>query len=143
MDSCFNLENAVKRMKERDYKRLYWAVDLHGTIIEGKFSKWNEGREFYPDCKEVLNVLHNRPDMCLILWTSSQKDSTEDMLKWFKEHGIHFDYVNENPEMPVGHFCDFTRKFAFDILLDDKAGFLGHTDWTLIKNKLIELNLYG
>lgn len=142
-DSCFNLERAYVRKQARNYPKLYWAIDLHDTIIEGKFSKWNEGREFYTDAKEVLQNLSKRDDMCIILWSSSQMDSILDIKLWLKNNDINVDYINSNPEMPTGHLCDFSNKFAFDIGLDDKFGFYGPTDWTIIKNKLKELNLWS
>lgn len=141
-DQCFNLDKAFKRMKERSYPKLYWAIDLHDVIIEGKFSKWNEGRAFYPDAHEVLKFLSDHNQMVIILYSASQRDSLDDIIKWLLEHGIKVDYVNDNPDMPTGHLCDFSKKFAFDILLEDKAGFVGETDWTIIKDKLKELKLW-
>lgn len=140
MDSCFNLERAIKKAKDRGYPSLYWSIDLHDTIIEGKYSKFNEGREFYPDAKEVLQFLSKSPKHKLILWSSSHKEPIADILKWLESHGIKFDYVNSNPDFKNTDLNDFEVKFAFDILLDDKAGFVGRTDWTIIKRKLIELN---
>ena len=48
------------------------------------------------------------------------------------------DLINNNPEFKKTDICDFTEKFYFDILLDDKAGFEGEKDWKDIYNFLIE-----
>lgn len=139
MDSCFNLERAVKKMRERGYPKLYWLIDLHDVIIEGKYSKFNEGRAFYPDAKEVLQYLTQSPEHCVILWSSSHVAPLADIDKWLVENDIYIKYVNENPDFPDTELNDFSKKLAFDILLDDKAGFVGETDWTLIKNNLKKL----
>ena len=141
-DSCFNLERAWVRKTKRNYAKFYWAIDIHDVIIEGKFSKNNEGKEFYPDAKEVLQFLSSREDMVIMLWTSGHMQPTNGIWHWLSENNIKVKYVNENPEMPNDALCDFSTKFAFDVMLEDKAGFVGETDWTIIKNKLKELGIW-
>jgi hypothetical protein len=77
--------------------------------------------------------------MCLILYTSSHRDSIDDILSWLKKQGIVFDYVNCNPECEDNGLCCFRDKFYFDVMLEDKAGFNGDSDWTGIKGTLMEL----
>ncbi len=138
--NCFNIKNAFEEKKKKNWDKLYWAIDLHGTIIEGKYNKFNEGAAIFPDAAEVLKYLYSRPDMSLILWTSSHREAVDYTLKtlglWT---GIKFHYINENPECQNTELCDFKDKFYFNILLDDKAGFNGPTDWTKIKNQLKQL----
>lgn len=134
--------NAFRKKQERGWDKwpkIYWFVDLHDVIIRGTYTRNNEGKEFYPDGKEVLRWLTNRKDMCLILYTSSHQDAIKDILAWFAEYSIHFDYVNENPECKNTDICDFTDKPYFDILLEDKAGFNGNKGWIDIKNALKDL----
>lgn len=134
--------NAFKKKRERGWDKwpsLYVVIDLHDVIIPGTYTRNNEGRTFYPDGKEVLQWFTNRKDMCLILWTSSWKKPINNILEWMEEHGIKFNYVNENPECLNTELCCFHSKFYFDLCLEDKAGFVGETDWTSIKNALIEL----
>lgn len=122
------------------WPRMFWAIDLHDVIIEGKFSKMNEDRSLYPVGEEVLRWLTTRKDMCIILWTSSHQEPIDDILEWlFTEYGINFDYVNENPECKSTELCCFENKLYFDMLLEDKAGFCGMTDWARIKTALIAL----
>ena len=49
------------------------------------------------------------------------------------ENEIKIDFINENPLCPNTELCDFSGKFYMDILLEDKAGFVGETDWGTIK----------
>ena len=137
------IHNAFRKKRERGWgkwPRLYWAIDLHDVIISGTYTRNNEGKQFYPDGKEVLQWLTNRKDMCMILYTSSHQDSIKDIMAWFAEHNIRFDYVNENPECKNTELCDFTQKFYMDVLLEDKAGFVGKTDWSEIKLALMDIN---
>jgi hypothetical protein len=134
--NVFNIERAFKQAKEKKYPFVFWLVDLHDVIIEGKYNRMNEGREFFPDAALVLRWITRRKDQRLILWSSSHKDALDDIVKWLRLNHIEVDYVNENPEVANSNLCDFSKKPYFQILLDDKAGFEGATDWTLIKEEL-------
>jgi len=81
---------------------------------------------YYPEAKELLQELTARPDVCLILYTCSHPPEIEFYLKNFAAHNIKFDYINENPEVKtgVGEFGCYDKKPYFNILFDDKAGFL-------------------
>lgn len=116
---------------ERNWTRLYWCIDLHDVIIEGKYNKFNSGRALAPSCAEVLKLLHRHKENCLILWTSSHNEAIDDILLWMRDDcGINcFDYVNENPEVPDNDLCSFKWKFYFNVLLDDKSGFSWEEDW--------------
>jgi hypothetical protein len=137
--NLFNIERALKRKLAKGYPKLYWCIDLHDVCIPGRYNKFNSDREFFPGAKEVLSFLSNSPNHCLILWSSSHRESLDEILPWFDSNGIHFSFINENPEIPNSHLCDFTNKFYFDVLLEDKAGFSGETDWLLIKEELVRL----
>jgi hypothetical protein len=134
--NIFNIERAFNEKKRKGYTHIFFAIDLHDTIIPGSYTKNNEGKEFYPYAKEVLQWLTRRKDVVLILWTSSHKKPVNDVLKWLRSHGIIFTYLNENPLCPNTDLCDFSKKFYLSVILDDKAGFVGETDWLLIKKEL-------
>tara|TARA_R110000824_G_scaffold12226_7_gene53570 strand:- start:6527 stop:7072 length:546 start_codon:yes stop_codon:yes gene_type:complete len=140
------IKDAVNRAFEKKktrgwdkWPKMYWAIDLHDVMIPGSYTRNNEGRELYPDAKDILVWLTTRKDMCPILFTSSHPDSIKDILVWFKEQNIEFDYINENPECGDTEICNFSSKFYFDILLEDKAGFNGETDWTELMTVLINI----
>jgi hypothetical protein len=139
----FSIERAFRKKQDRgwgQWPRMYWAIDLHDVIIPGTYTKNNEDRKLYPDAKEVLQWLSKRVDMCMILWTASHPEPTNDIVNWLRdEHGVAIDHIGKNPECPSNALCDFTNKFYFDILLEDKAGFDGMNDWPKIKKMLIKL----
>lgn len=137
--SLFNIERAFKQKKERGWDTIYWMIDIHETIFEGKYCS---DQEFTvsDDCIEVLKWISDRNDQKIIIWTSSYAQHFEDVKKWFVvNHKIWLDYHNCNPECGNTDYADFTTKPYFNILLDDKAGFRMEIDWKLIKAKLIDI----
>ena len=145
--------DAISRLKERGHDTLYVAVDAHGTMI--KPSKQTvmmaaDGADkpeevecscgvtqeysFYTDGIEVLRRMTTCPDVKLILWTSTQNVTPLKMV--CERYGIGFDYLNQNPDFQLTSYADFSKKFYFDIVLDDKAGFEPLKDW----KKLLEID---
>jgi hypothetical protein len=137
--NLFNIERTFRDKKNRNWDRIYICVDLHDVVIEGKFNKFNIGAEFFPGAVDVLRQFSYRKDIVLILWTSSHDDSVAAIMKKMEDNGIEFRYVNVNPECPNTELCDFSKKLYFNILLDDKAGFEGKTDWALIESEFRRL----
>lgn len=139
--NLFNIERAFKNMKERKWTKLYWAIDLHDTVITGKYNKFNVGAEVYPGVLEMFDWFAKRhADMVPILYTSSHPEAIKRLMRdelW--PRGIEFTYINENPECPSNDMCNFEGKFYFNILLDDKAGFDGNFDWHNIRDELVRL----
>lgn len=139
--NVYNIANAFEEKKKRGWDKIFWAFDLHQTIIEGKYNKYNVGAELYPGAQEVLQNLYARKDMVLILWTCSYPSAVKDILDRLKyTYGIQFHYVNENLECPSTELCDFSRKFYFNILIEDKSGAEGPTCWREIKDELIRIS---
>ena len=137
--NIFNIERAFKHQKERGWEKTFWCIDVHDTICRSTYESGKIDRVFYSDAKDVLTYLSSRVDVCLILFTCSHRDDIDNILGWLKENGLKIDYVNENPEQPSTKLSNFEQKMYYNVLLDDKAGFEGETDWTLIKNELIRL----
>jgi len=128
----------VNRQKiERNWTKLYWCIDLHDTIITGKYNKFNEGATIFPYAKETLDFLFNNNDNVITLWTSSYYDAIMDITNRF---GLKFHHFNVNPGCPSNDLCDFKRKLYFNFLLDDKAGFDPHNDWREIYDVLTNAN---
>ena len=82
-------------------------------------------------------MLTMRPDMCIILYTSTSEDSLTGVFKMFKDNGIKIDYLNENSECASRGYADFSKKFYYDIILDDKGGF-EEDDWKTIYELLLK-----
>jgi hypothetical protein len=120
----------------RKWEKLYWAIDLHDTVITGKYNKFNQGSELLPGAKKVLDYLYDHGSHKTILWTSSYKEAALDTCRRFH---VKFHYFNENPECPSTELCDFGSKVYFNVLLDDKAGFDAiNGDWFEIYDALVE-----
>ena len=144
-------EAAIKKNEEKGYKNLYVAIDVHGTIFKPTKQthlihadggdKPHEvvcsygvtpEFQFYWFAKECLTKLSAMPNVKLILWTSAIYQN--EIVKKLNSFGIKIYAVNHNPDF--AHNCstqeiyaDFSTKFYFDILLDDKAGFDPQNDW--------------
>jgi hypothetical protein len=130
------ISDVLEQKKQRGWEKLYWAVDLHDTVITGKYNKFNHGSALLPGAKNVLDYLYNHESHRTILWTSSYKEAAMDACQLFD---LKFHYFNENPECPNSDLCDFQRKIYFNFLLDDKAGFDAvNGDWFEIYDALVE-----
>jgi hypothetical protein len=134
--NIFNIRRAFQQKKERKWSTIYIAIDLHDTLISGKYNRFNEGAEIYPYAREFFQWAIKRKDVVLILWTSSHEDATRNILNRLASEGIFFLYINRNPECSSNELCDFSKKFYFNILLEDKSGFEGETDWKLVIDEL-------
>jgi len=123
---------------KKEWFETYWAFDLHGTIMKPSYDLNDKSVEFYPYAKEVLQILTNRDDVKLIMWTSSYENEIEHYNTILYDNGIIFDKVNENPNISSnnGNFGFYEKKFYFNILFDDKATFDPETDWEPIFNLL-------
>lgn len=136
--TLFNIAKTFAMKKVRGWPEVYFCIDLHGTIIpsgKGADDK-TDTLKFYPDAKEVLQMLCRRKDVMTILWTSTPSERLPEVLTWFKENKINFTFINENPHAKNTPRGDFSKKFYFSVLLDDRAGFEPEVDWTAIKQEL-------
>jgi hypothetical protein len=121
---------AYKEKIKRDWDSIYFAVDLHGTIIE-RYT--GSGIKPYGHALDVLHALSSMPDIVLILFTSTSKENLKSFYEWCDSKGILFKYLNENPECINNTTGDFTSKFYYNVLIDDRAGFDPELDWIAVK----------
>ena len=133
------IQNCLKTAKAKDWEKTYWAFDIHGTILHPTYQTGVLSMEFYPDAIEVLQLVSRQQDIVRILYTCSHPHEIVVYLDYFKKHGIHFDHVNENPGIVTGAYGHYERKFYFNVLFEDKAGFDPMTDWTEVLKLLHEL----
>lgn len=137
------LVDFISKMFEHSFKKewyeTYWAIDLHGTIIKPNYKDVSYPAEYYPYAKQTLQILSKRPDIKLILFTSSFPNEIEEYLKKFKEDEINFDAVNENPGISSnnGNFGYYEKKFYFNVMIEDKAGFDPEKEWKHIYEFLV------
>lgn len=133
--NLFNIQNAYNQAKSRNWDRIYWAIDLHNTVLKSTYDN-DRISSFYPLAEEVLKYLSDKDDVVLILFSSTPNKFIDQYLKLFVSKNIFFKYVNSNPEVPNTEYADFSDKFYFNILLDDKAGFEAETDWQFVMGEL-------
>ena len=93
------------------------AVDFDGTLC----------RSAFPDCGEpiieVVNVVKEikKKGATIILWTCREEEALSIALDWCKEHGLEFDYINENDPKRTELWGSDCRKVGADLYLDDRA----------------------
>ncbi len=133
------IEAAVELAQTRGWDKTYWAFDLHGTILVPNYKKGDIPTEFYKDAKEALQMISKVPQICMIMYTCSHPHEITQYFEFFKQHNINFKYVNENPEVPDAAYGYYQDKFYFNVLFEDKAGFLPARDWPKVKDKLFDL----
>ena len=106
-------------MVEKSWDHIYILIDIHGTVFKPCYHN-KETYDFYKFAKQTLQELSKNDFFKLIMWTSSNKDTINDFIRVFNENDIHFDYVNENPEIHAlssdPKSSDFSDKFYFDKL---------------------------
>ena len=118
------IKKLIENQKEHHWYESYWAFDFHGTIINPNHIKGSTVMEFYPYAKETLQLISKtRPDIRMIISTSSYPDEMIVYKEKFEENNIFFHYENENPEINEAHFGFYKYKWYFDIMFEDKSGF--------------------
>ena len=125
------IKGAFQKKKARNWEIIFFAIDIHDTIVKSNYEAGNIPTEFYPYAKEALIKLTARKDIKLIMYTCSHPHEIEKYLEFFEGNGIHFDFVNENPDVPtdINGYGNYDKKPYFNALFDDKAGFNPEREW--------------
>ena len=137
MKSIFQLfKEQFDLKKAKNWEVLSVTVDWHDTIMPSTYIKKNRFGDYpyYPHCLEALKKLSDRKDIHLILFTSSYPKFYQYLLDDLAKHGIRIHAVNSNPDEKDTETGDFSKKFYYNVLLDDRAGFQPETDWLEILN---------
>lgn len=122
------ITTALNKAFERKWDKITIAVDWHDTICKSTYG--GTALNFYKEAIAPLRALSKNDKIVLILFTSSYDESVKEFLDvCIEKYDIYFDYVNENPEVENTEYGDFSKKFYYDILIDDKAGFVPEIDW--------------
>ena len=126
----------IKKMfihaEKKQWYETYWFIDLHGVISKPDYRKDVKEIIYYPYVRETLQFLtKNRPDIIMVLFTSSYPEEIKIYTDILEKDDIHFKYVNENPEIAdaKGSFGCYDKKPYYNVLIDDKCGFEPTTDW--------------
>jgi hypothetical protein len=131
------ISTCMRNATERGWDKTYWAFDIHGTLLKPTFQQGVISTEFYPWAKEVMHLLGKRKDIVKILYTCSYPHEILEYVALFEQHGITFDFINENPDVCAGAYGHYDRKFYFNVLFEDKAGFDPMTDWKNVLDLII------
>lgn len=137
MNITKSFDGAFKRMKDRNWEKIYVLVDIHDTVFEACYHD-KEEHKWYPYAKKALDIMAHSQQISLILWTSTYNNVINEYLEYFKENGIRFDFVNVNTETKNTSLSCFNEKTYFNVGIDDKFGFEAETDWEIIYNYLVE-----
>jgi len=137
MNIVKSFDAAFKRMKERNWEKIYVLVDIHDTVFEACYHD-KEEHKWYPYAKKALDIMAHSQQISLILWTSTYNNVINEYLEYFKENGIRFDFINVNTETENTSLSCFDEKTYFNVGIDDKFGFEAETDWEIIYNYLVE-----
>lgn len=125
---------AVKRaydLHSEKYPHIYWKIDLHGVCFHSNYRS-HEYEWINESVLEALTEIQKCEHSKIILWSSCYPAEQVRIIKFFADHGIKVDFFNENPLFSNTEYGCFDKKFYFSILIDDKAGFDPHEDWSLI-----------
>ena len=133
------ITNAVRIAKDKGWNKTFWAFDIHGTIIVPNWKNGEIPTEFYPGAAEALQLITQRNDITSFLYTCSQPEEIPEYVALFKNNNIHFDYVNENPEVNNEGYGHYDKKPYFNVLFEDKAGFDPIEDWPEVIKLLKEI----
>lgn len=133
------IHNMFNHSFKKEWYETYWAIDLHGTVLEPSYNLNNREVSYYPYAKEVLQLLSNRDDIELIMWTSSYPNEIVEYNNQFRKDGILFNSINENAHISSknGNFGFYEKKFYFNVLFDDKAAFNPLIEWEAIYKLLM------
>lgn len=120
-----SLKILIDKIRTHKWKRIYLAIDLHGTILRPNYNPTEICTEFYDSAIQILQYLTKNNKFCLILWSSTSNELLQQYEEYFNKYDIKFDFINENREIKTqeGHYGSYEDKFYFDLLLDDKANF--------------------
>lgn len=124
------IQTAFDRAKKMGWWKLYVAVDVHGAIFPSTDKKEKQ-RDFFPGSVEALQYLSSRVDVDLMIFTCSHNEEIEEVIQLLGKRGIKFSFINENPEVVNDARGNYDFKPYYNILIDDKAGFIP-SEWTEI-----------
>lgn len=129
------IKTMFRHAEQRQWYETYWLFDFHGVISKPDYRKEVKEVNYYPYAKETLQyITKNRPDIIMILFTSSYPDEIKIYVNKMKQDNIIFKYINENPDISdaKGCFGCYDKKPYYNVCMEDKAGFDPDIDWKLI-----------
>lgn len=146
MSALRAVKKAYEQAKSRGWSSIYWAIDLHGTLVKSNYTsnsyEWING-----DAKETLKLILSLPESHVIFWSSMYSADQIVFLEWLEdqlelsESILKYIKFNANNNVENTATGCFDEKFYMSILIDDKAGFDPELEWAEIYMYLNEERL--
>ena len=93
------------------------AVDFDGTLCENRFPEIGE-----PNTELISQLAEEqKAGAALILWSCRSGKHLKKAIRWAKDHGLRFDYVNRNVPERIRAYRSDCRKVSADVYIDDRA----------------------
>ena len=83
----------------KEWYETYWVIDMHRTLIKPTYDLNDKSLHYYPFVLETMQILTDRDDIKLIMWTSSYPQEIDEYVKQLYDVNIVFDNINENPDI--------------------------------------------
>lgn len=100
-----------------NFKNKTIAVDFDGTLCVNKYPEIG-----LPNLSLIDRLIKLKENNTLILWTCRNGDQLTKAVEWCKNHGLEFDFINENSELTLAKYDRVdSRKITADIYIDDRA----------------------
>lgn len=108
------IKTEFKPVKSKDLKII--AVDFDGTLVFNKYPYIEN-----PNLKLINFIKQNFDKYIWILWTCRHGEQLKYAVDYMRtEHGIVFDYVNENVPWLIEEYGE-CRKVSADYYIDDRC----------------------
>ncbi len=116
-----SIKKAYEQFEAREWNKIYIALDIHGTVADSDYH--NTSKELYKTCIEPLQIISKLPEVTIILFSCAYEKDYGSYFELFNKNGIDVRYFNNNPEVDNTPTGCFDRKFYYNIIFEDKAGF--------------------
>lgn len=131
-----HIQNTYKQKKLKNWKYIYYTIDIHGTIFKPTHDYNKEQFKYYPFAKKTLQLISQQKDTKILLWSSTYPQNITQYINNLKENNINVDFINYNTDIKNNNISDFSFKQYTDIGIDDKFGFNPNNEWKKIYNTL-------
>lgn len=129
------IDRAYRVSQERGWDKIYWSLDLHGTVLEGNYIP-GQYHWLSPEIPGILKAISEFPETYFIIWTSMHEHEMPAIYKLFADAGIGIFATNANPNETNTTTGCFDQKFYTSLIVDDKAGF-DPADWDIVYRGLL------
>jgi len=118
-------------------KKLVIGLDFDGTVVKSAYPKIGKPKFL---ALPILRWLMQRHTV--VLWTCRSGQYLDDALRWCRDNGLRFEFVNCNIFDRIRAYGGDCRKLSCDILVDDTAGVI-FWPWVVVRTLLKEVKSRG